>query len=69
MRGRGRGSGVGVIKDGDAVAIGYLNDLAGEGIGEGCGGCQQQGRQHSQNGPIHSDLPRVPIWIGGYQQS
>ena len=27
--------GVGVIEDGDAVAIGDLNDLAGEGVGRG----------------------------------
>ncbi len=27
--------GVGVIEDGDAVTIGHLDDLAGEGVGEG----------------------------------
>ncbi len=42
--------GVGVIEDGDAVAVCDLDDFAGKGIGEGCGGCQQQERQHSQNG-------------------
>jgi len=61
--------GVGVIEDGNAVAISNFHDLAGEGIGESRGGCQQQGRQHSQNGPIHSDPPCVPRWIGGYQRS
>ncbi len=34
--------GVGVIEDGDAVTIGDFDDLAGEGLGEGYGRCQQQ---------------------------
>ncbi len=35
MRDRGRGSGVGVIEDGDRIAIGDLDHLAGESIGRG----------------------------------
>ncbi len=35
MRDRGRGSGVGVIEDGNAVAIGDLDDFPGEGVGRG----------------------------------
>jgi hypothetical protein len=34
--------GVGAIEDGDGVTIGDFDDLAGEGVGEGSGRCQQQ---------------------------
>ena len=43
--------GVGVIEDGDAVAIGDFDDLADEGVGEGCGKQQQQ--ECSYDDPAH----------------
>ncbi len=54
MRDRGRGSGVGVIEDGDAVAIGHLDGLAGAGVGEGRYGEQDEdAKRNYTGGPIH----------------
>ena len=57
MRGRGRESGVGAIKNGNGVAISNFHDLAGEGVGEGRGSCQQQ--ECGYDDPAHSR----PSWV------
>ncbi len=45
---------VGVIEDGDAVAIGHLDDLAGEGIARGRYGEQDEdAKRNCTGGPIH----------------
>ncbi len=52
MHGRGRGSGVGVIKDGDGVAISNFHDLAGEGIGRGRYGEKDQEAKSNDTGRL-----------------
>ncbi len=52
--------GVGVIKDGDAVAIGNLDDLAGEGVGEGrYGEKYEEAKSDQTDCPINSLISGV----------
>jgi len=53
LRDRGRGSGVGAIEDGDAVAIHHLEDFAGEGVGRGrYGEKDEDAKRNCTGGPI-----------------
>ena len=53
--------GVGVIEDGDAVAIGHLDNLAGEGVGEGCYGENYEDAKGNNTGrQMHFLIPGIP---------
>ncbi len=52
--------GVGAIEDSEAVAIGYLDDLAGEGVGRGRYGEKYEEEKSDQTDcPMHSLIPGI----------
>ncbi len=60
MRDRGRGSGVGVIEDGDAVAVGDFDGFAGKGVGEGrYGEKYEEAKANNTGRQTHSLIPGV----------